>query len=189
ANDCTLPHPCRLLPKALTMITDGGEIWMLDSANYNTGQVNITRSVTILAIPGALGSVVATGGGDAIFIGTAGIRVTLRNLVIVWLGSGNDGIGVNAAAELDIEDCEISNMTGSGISAFDASAKVRVTSTRLRSNNIGVYARGAVVVSLDRVTSVANVTAGLYADTGSTVIASNSILRDNGNGAYAIAST
>ena len=38
---------------------------MLDSANYNTGPVNVTKSVTILAVPGALGSVVATG-GDAI---------------------------------------------------------------------------------------------------------------------------
>ena len=186
ANDCTLPHPCRLLPKAISSVASRGEIWMLDSANYNTGQVNIDRSVTILAIPGALGSVVATGGGDAIFIGTAGIKVTLRNLVIVPLGSSNDGIGINQASELDVEDCEVSNMTASGIAAFDAAAKVRVTSTRLRGNNSGVYARGAVVVSLDRVTSVGNAAAGIYADTGSTVIASNSILRNNTNGAYAI---
>jgi hypothetical protein len=33
---------------------------MLDSANYNVGQVNITKSVTILAVPGVVGSVVAT---------------------------------------------------------------------------------------------------------------------------------
>ena len=190
ANDCTLPHPCRLLPKAIAAVASGGEVWMLDSANYNTGPVNIDRSVTILAIPGALGSVVATGGGDAIFIGAAGIKVTLRNLLIVPLGSGNDGIGIDPASELDVEDCEISNMGGSGIAAFDAAATVRVTSTRLRGNNNGVYARGAVVVSLDRVTSVGNANAGIYADAGSTVIASNSVLRNNGNnGAYAIAST
>ena len=186
ANDCTLPHPCRLLPRAVSAVASGGEIWMLDSANYNIGQVNVDRSVTILAIPGALGSVVATGGGDAIFIGTAGIKVALRNLVMVRLGSGNDGIGINGAAEVDVEDCEISNMTGSGIAAFDAAANVRVTSTRLRSNNNGVYARGAVVVSLDRVMAVGNATAGIYADAGSNVIVSGSTLRGNGNGMYAI---
>jgi hypothetical protein len=188
ANDCTLPHPCRLLPKAITAVASGGEIWMLDSANYNTAQVDIDRSVTILAIPGALGSVVATGGGDAIFIGTAGIKVTLRNLVIVRLGSGNDGIGINQASELDVEDCEISNMGASGIAAFDAAAKVRVASTRLRGNNNGVYARGPVVVSLDRVTSVGNANAGIYADTGSIALVTNSVLRENAEGVYAIAS-
>jgi hypothetical protein len=56
---------------------DGGEIWMLDSANYNTGPVAITKSVTILAVPGALGSVLATG-GNAIDIATAGVKVALR---------------------------------------------------------------------------------------------------------------
>ena len=61
ANPCTLQQPCRLLPAALTAVADGGEIWMLDSANYNSSSVNITKSVTILAVPGALGSVVAAG--------------------------------------------------------------------------------------------------------------------------------
>ena len=62
ANPCTLSAPCRLLPAALVAVNDGGEIWMLDSANYNTGPVNIDKSVTILAIPGAVGSVLAIGG-------------------------------------------------------------------------------------------------------------------------------
>jgi hypothetical protein len=63
-NNCSLSTPCRLLPRAAQ--TDiNGEIWMLDSANYNTGTVVINKSVTILAIPGAVGSVVAQGGGDA----------------------------------------------------------------------------------------------------------------------------
>lgn len=186
ANDCTLPHPCRLLPKAISAIAAGGEIWMLDSANYNTSQVNVDRSVTILAVPGAIGSVVATNGGDAIFVGTPGIKVALRNLVIVRLGTGNDGVGIDQAAELDVEDCEISNMSSSGIAAFDAAARVRVTSTRLRGNNNGIYARGAVVVSLDHILANGNTTAGVYADTGATVNVANSDFNQNGKGLYAI---
>ena len=84
ANPCTLLAPCRLLPAALAAVADGGEIWILESANYNTAPVNITKSVTILAVPGALGSVLAMA-GDAIDIATAGVKVALRNLVIVPL--------------------------------------------------------------------------------------------------------
>ena len=73
-NPCTVQQPCRLLPAALVAVNDGGEVWMLDSANYNTSTVNINKSVTILAVPGALGSVVANG-SDAIVINTAGVGV------------------------------------------------------------------------------------------------------------------
>ena len=59
ANPCTLPQPCRLLPAALAAVADGGEIWMLDSANYNTGPVTIGKSVAILAVPGAVASVLS----------------------------------------------------------------------------------------------------------------------------------
>src|SRR5512142_3529722 len=62
ANPCTLPAPCRLLPAALNAVASGGEIWMLDSANYNSATVTIGKSVSILAVPGAVGSVLAIGG-------------------------------------------------------------------------------------------------------------------------------
>lgn len=51
ANPCTLQSPCRLLPRALQAVADGGEIWMVGSANYNTSTVVVTKSVRILAIP------------------------------------------------------------------------------------------------------------------------------------------
>ena len=41
ANPCTVQLPCRLLPAALAQTADQGEVWMLDSANYNTGAVTI----------------------------------------------------------------------------------------------------------------------------------------------------
>jgi hypothetical protein len=55
-NNCTVGAPCRLLPAALAAVGSGGEIWILDSANYNTGPVTIGKSVSILAIPGAVGT-------------------------------------------------------------------------------------------------------------------------------------
>ena len=32
-NPCSVTAPCRLLPAALNAVADGGDIWMLDSAN------------------------------------------------------------------------------------------------------------------------------------------------------------
>jgi hypothetical protein len=108
ANPCTLPAPCRLLPAALAAVADGGEIWMLDSANYNTGPVAIIKSVSILAAPGVVGSVLANG-GDAIDIATAGVNVALRNLVIVPFpgGGGTSGIVMTNGATLTVDNCLI----------------------------------------------------------------------------------
>src|SRR5258706_15996887 len=122
ANPCTLTLPCRLLPAALTAVADGGEVWMLDSANYNTAQVVITKSVSILAIPGAVGSVLAildSQSGTPIFVGilvdTPGVKVTLRNLVIMPQGGAAGGIYFWHGSELNVADCEIANMQGSAI--------------------------------------------------------------------------
>ncbi len=54
------PAACRLLPAALNAIVDGGEVWILDSANYNTGPVTVGKSASILAIPGAVARVFVT---------------------------------------------------------------------------------------------------------------------------------
>ena len=149
ANPCTLAQPCRLLPAALTAVASGGEIWMLDSGNYNTGPVAVTKSVTILAVPGALGSVVALG-GDAIVVATPGVKVALRNLVIVpFPGSGGtNGVNMTNGAVLTVENCLIANLPGSGISV-NGSAIVRVTDTTIRDNGangllLGNGARGTV---------------------------------------------
>src|SRR4051794_28931697 len=61
-NPCTVQLPCRFLPAALAAIDDGGEIWIVNSATFNSAPVKIIKSVTILAIPGVQASVVASGG-------------------------------------------------------------------------------------------------------------------------------
>jgi len=143
ANPCTLPQPCRLLPAALAAIANGGEIWMLDSANYNTGQVNITKSVTIQAIPGAIGSVVLTS-AHAIFIDTPAIRVTLRNLVIGPVsGSGTDGIHVGAGAAgstINVESCQIARIPDGSAISVQGNVKLHMVDSVLRDNFSGFHA-------------------------------------------------
>jgi hypothetical protein len=152
ANPCTVIAPCRLLPAALNAVANGGEIWMLDSANYNSGTVNITKSVSIMTVPGAVGSIVAVAGGAAITVQTPGIKVGLRNVVIAnnALNPGSDGIDVGFAA-LSVEDSLFINLPGSGINALYGGTLVHVKNTTFR--NIQVY---AVVADDGPVVNLAN---------------------------------
>ncbi len=159
---CSLPAPCRLLPAALAAVADGGEIWMLDSANYNNAQVNVTKSVTILAVPGALGSVVATG-GNAINVATAGVRLALRNLVIVPLPGGNGlyGISMVAGAGLTVDGCLIANHSQSGI-AVTTAATVRIANTTIRDNTFhGLWIENGARATVTRSTFSGNANTGV----------------------------
>ncbi len=110
ANPCTLQQPCRLLPAAIAAANDGGEVWMLDSANFNTGPVLINKGIKVLAIPGEVGSVVGNG-GDALVINAPGKDVTLRNLVVLNLAGGINGINIQDAGAVHIEKTTVHDFT------------------------------------------------------------------------------
>jgi hypothetical protein len=158
-NPCTLQSPCRLLPAALSAVANGGEIWLLDSANYNTTTVTITKSVTILAVPGALGSVVGTG-GDAIEINAPSAAVKLRNVNVRPLsgsGSGN-GINVSTVGQLFLDQVVIESM---GVGLFlTGPAAIAIKDSTVRSNSTGMYVSqtgGATqYVSIDRTSFIEN---------------------------------
>jgi len=191
ANPCTLQQPCRLLPAALTAVDDGGEIWMLDSANYNTGPVNVTKSVSILAVPGVVGSVVATGSDSNSGLDiTAAVKVSLRNLVFVQLGSGNYGVSNAAATELTIQDCEFANLgsfiSGGAISANAPGGKVTIRDTTVRNSNSGISIGNNTQATLQRVRVLNNVNAGISVGMARAAI-SDSILSGNQTGLVVVA--
>jgi parallel beta helix pectate lyase-like protein len=193
-NDCTLPTPCRLLPAALAAVADGGEIWMLGSANYNVATFNITKSVSILAIPGAVGSVVATatGGGPAISIATPGVNVSLRNLVIAPLAGagGTDGISMTNGSSLTVEKCQVANVAGSGIFVANA-VSVQVTDTTIRDNGVhGLWLTNGASGIVARSLITGNGTNGIYVYSNSAVtttadIAYSTIGSNSGSGVLA----
>jgi hypothetical protein len=118
ANPCTLPAPCRLLPAALNAVASGGEIWMLDSANFNTGTVNINKSVSILAVSGVVGSLVALNAGPAIAITTDSLDVALRNVVVgrvAGAAAGTHGVEMTGASALTIENSVIDRLPANGV--------------------------------------------------------------------------
>ncbi len=196
ANPCSLVAPCRLLPAAIAAVIDGGEVWMLDSANYNSGPVNVNKSVTILAIPGALGSVVALS-GNAINIATAGVKVALRNLVIVPVvgGGGTGGINMTAGAGLKVENCLLANLPGIGIFVNAFGASVLVTDTVIRGNtSYGLNVADGARATVSRATFSGNGGTAVYAQgtlASSTTTAdiTESTMDANGNGVVASATS
>ena len=186
ANPCTLAAPCRLLPAALAAVADGGEIWMLDSANYNTGPVNVAKSVSILAVPGAVGSIVALG-GPGITITTGGLTVSLRNVLMgpvagaaagtnaihvlttgsrviveksVITGMGSDGILVTGVNSLTVIDSTIRKSGGYAISLTEG-ARATITGARMLDNVWGgVHAFGQTGVLVTSATMSDSLVAG-----------------------------
>jgi hypothetical protein len=138
SNPCTVQQPCRLLPAALAVVADGGEVWMLDSANFNSGTVSVTKSVTILAIPGAIGSVVALG-GPALSISGASSRVALRNLVIVPFPAspGTRGIDIVGAQQVSVSKSSLAGFSDIAM-AMSGPGRLSVHDTEVRNSNFGI---------------------------------------------------
>ena len=189
ANACTLVAPCRLLPAALTAVADGGEIWMLDSANYNTATVTIGKSVSILAVPGALGSVVAIG-GPAISITAAGLTIALRNLVIVPLPASGATFGVymTGASALTIEGSLIASLPNDGVHVI-GTGQVEIATTIIRNNaGYAVWLRNGASADISG-TRVLNNGNGILAlsttATTTTATVSDTIISGGGQGVNA----
>jgi len=193
ASPCTLQAPCRLLPAALNAVASGGEIWMLDSANYNTATVNITKSVSILAIPGAVGSIVAQNGGPAVAI-TAGI-VALRNVVIgpvAGAAPGTHGVTVTGSSTtVTIENSVIAGVPNNGV--YVIGGAVKVANTVLRNNGqFAIVLDGGGSADVTTSQMLKNAGGGVYAGGSSgnaTASVSDSIISDSNSGVRVAAVT
>jgi parallel beta helix pectate lyase-like protein len=153
SNPCSLKLPCRLLPTALANTVNGGEVWILDSGNFNSATVEITRSVTVSAVPGAMASVVPAN-GPAININGTNITVGLRNIAVrtqTGTASG-DGIVVTNARQVNIHDCTIEGVLNGVVATAAAPAtKVVIANSTIRHNGLnGVFAGGGVVMDISR---------------------------------------
>lgn len=114
SNPCTAQQPCRLLPAALNAVVDGGQVWILDSANYNQDTVLIDKNVSIGAVPGQTGSFLAVRGGPALRIQSR--IVNLRNVSIGWNSTttGANGIEIYSGI-VSIENSLFDSLPDAGI--------------------------------------------------------------------------
>jgi hypothetical protein len=188
ANPCTLQQPCRLLPRAINVIDAGGEVWMLDSANYNTGPMIISKSVSVLATPGTLGSIIGTG-GVALMVNAPGGEIALRNLKIRNLDSDQSAIMVLQASKLTIDRCEITGFSTAdrgGVLVW-APTETLIVDSLVRDNNVGVWFDYGATATISRTTFSGNGNA-IYAKPSNasttSVSVADSLLSANTYGAY-----
>ena len=189
ANPCSVQQPCRLLPAALDAVNDGGEIWILDSANFNTSTVSITKSVSIIAVPGVLGSVVANG-SDAISINAPTSNVTLRNIDVRTVAGtvGGHGVVVTTVGKLSVDSATFESLNAAVF--LSGAAIVSIKDSVFRSNSFGLRldqtGGAALAVAIDRSSYVENLTSIRVLTTSTTgsvrVSIDNSVVTGQGGG-------
>jgi hypothetical protein len=188
-NPCSRAAPCRTLTQAVLQTNPGGEVIVLDSAGY--GPFQITRSVSIIASPGAYAGI-SVFSGDGIDINAGAVdTVILRGLTINNQGSNGSGIFFSAGGILHIESCVVNGFaSGSGVE-FAGPANLEVKDSIIRGNGTGIRVSGSTGGSdaaIDNVRLEGNISGGLDALDGSRVTVRNSVASKNGNGFHVSAS-
>ena len=117
-NPCSRTAPCKTFAGAISKTAKDGEISVLDPGGF--GAVTITKSITINGTHGAgYGSILAalTTGVIINITEAADVRKTVRqvSLDINGASTGIDGIRINAANSVHIEDTKIDGFTNRGI--------------------------------------------------------------------------
>jgi len=179
AFPCHRDRPCRTVTRALAATDAGGSLVILDSGRFAEAPVTVTRSVTIVAAPGALAELTAPGGSTGVLFVNAGVDdvVVLRNLVFTGQpGAPLNGIVYNQAHALHVEDCVVSGFPTKGILALFAD-QLFVKDSVFRGNFIGVSVEG-VTASLDGVRLEDN-EFGLFSTLGAEVTVRDSVAAGN----------
>jgi hypothetical protein len=200
SNACSASSPCKTFQAALALTVAGGEIFVLNSANY--GAVTINKAVTITS-EGAVAGVLATSGVGITINAGAGDVVNLRGLDLDGGKTGTSGIQFNSGQALNIQKSAVRNFTNSGVSfAPNAGTSSLVVSDTAFTNNgrngilVAPSGSGAVKGALTRVVAAANGLAtngvGIFAyGAGSTgavnLTLTDTVANNNSYGAGAVA--
>jgi hypothetical protein len=183
-SPCTAAYPCATFKAALALTTAGGEIFVLNSADY--GPVTINKAVTITSEGAAAGILASSGAGITISAGANDI-VNLRGLTIDGANSGTVGIQFVSGKSLTIQKSFVRNFTNSGISfAPGASATLFVSETLVTNNtNNGIVVAsgsGAVKAALSRVNASGNGVGILATGSGVSLAVADAVTSNNGYG-------
>lgn len=151
-NPCSREAPCRTFAGVISRSDAGGEIVVLDSAEYGT--VSIDRDITIEASKGVYARIDVPSGTAGIDISPNATRVSLRGLRITAKGSNlTTGISFKSAGSLYVEDCILEGFQGlafqevgiavsNGDPLTSNAGTVYVKDTAIRNWNVGIKAEG-----------------------------------------------
>jgi hypothetical protein len=180
-NPCTAAAPCATFQAALALTLAGGEIFVLNSADY--GPLTINKAVTITS-EGAVGGILAASGAAITVSAGASDVVSLRGLGLDGANTGTVGIQFNSGKSLIVQKTFVRNFKTSGISfAPNAAATLFVSDTSLTNNATnGVFVSGgsaAVNGALTRVIASGNGVGVLASGSGVSLAVTDSVANNN----------
>jgi len=167
-NNCALNTPCRYLQAALAATTAGGEITILDTADFNSGAtLTINKAISIANTGGSEAQITFPPGyGVAILIDAGSADdVSLRGLSV-----DGGGIQFRGGRSLTVENCIIRHGYGENIFFWprNGPATLIVSNTLVAEsgNGITVFPQGGgtVTASFSRVEAINNTNYGILVD-------------------------
>jgi hypothetical protein len=183
-NACSAASPCATFHAALALTVAGGEIFVLNSADY--GPVTINKAVSITSEGAAAGILATSGAGITISAGASDV-INLRGLTIDGANSGSVGIQFVSGKSLTVQKSYIRNFTGSGISFAPAASATMFVSDTVVTNNVNngivvASGSGAVKGALSRVTATGNGVGILASGSGVSLAVTDAVVSNNGYG-------
>ena len=174
ANPCTvITAPCKTLQRAVNVTPANGAVRVLTPLQSS---VFINKNIIISGDGVPIVGQITIGGAAAI--------VTLRGLALDGVGGYVNGIRIDSAAAVHIEDCAVERYTGDGIRLVATTAtQLFISGTVARENTgSGTYVDDAnAVVTVENSRFENNGAAGLYLAYASATI-SDSVFTDNNMG-------
>jgi hypothetical protein len=192
SNPCTAASPCLGLTAALARTLAGGEIFVLDSANY--GPVTINKSVSITS-EGASAGVLASSGTAITINAGANDVVNLKGFNLDGGNTAATGIQFVSGAALNIQKSSIRGFSTAGISfAPTATGALFVSDTIVSGNamnGISITGSGSNVVNamISRVSASRNGVGVLIAGANAKVTLTDTVAGNNSYGVGASAAT
>jgi hypothetical protein len=152
---CAESQPCRTFQAALAARAPGGEIYVLNSADY--GPASINKSVTITSA-GAVAGVRATSDVAIQINASPSEAINLHGLNIDGGNRATVGIQFNSGRSLSIQKSSIRGFIQAGLNVSPSakSALFVLDSTVTQNGKNGVLLSNAATATLSRVTAFAN---------------------------------
>ncbi|MBV8752185.1 MAG: right-handed parallel beta-helix repeat-containing protein [Hyphomicrobiales bacterium] len=206
ANPCSRTAPCKTWPGAISKTVAGGEIDALDPGGF--GGLTVTKSITLDGGGGQVASTLVGGSNGIVFSAGATDILVIRNIRFQGVfGNGTaatpglSGIVFNAGKALIVDNCDITGFSVNGITV-NAAGYVGVNNTRIENvanagilvaasgsnvdvNNVKVYLAkfGVGVLSGGKATVTRSVfsnnTNGVEVDSGGNLFVDNSVMSFN----------
>jgi hypothetical protein len=197
SNPCTREAPCLTFAAAQTATLAGGEIDVLTPGDY--GALTITKSISICNDGGVAGVTVLASSAITVQAGTTDV-VLIRGVTLNGADQNNNGVVVNSAKRVVIDNVLIENFGSAGLDVAPSSGAVTLdlAGTTLTNNGSGMLvqpgsgARATVIVKHGRFAGNVGVGAQIDGTAGGTAVAlivDSAANENGGSGIVAVSGT